>query len=115
MLELTKQLMTEGLISMKEAAKMFGSCRSGAGTHPATVTRKCLQGDRLPDGTRLKLEHVRVANRLMTSRDAVLRHIAALTAGCEPAPAQPPVPHRRATATKTACARAVDRLEAMGA
>ena len=87
MLELTKRLMTEGLISMSEAAKMFGSCRSGAPTHPGTMTRKCLKGDPLPDGTRLKLAHVRVANRLMTSREAVLRHIAALTAAFETAPA----------------------------
>lgn len=79
MLELTQQLMTEGLISMSEAAKMFGSCRSGVPTHRATVTRKCLKGDPLPDGTRLRLEHVRVANRLMTSREAVIRHVTALT------------------------------------
>jgi hypothetical protein len=115
MLELTKQLMAEGLISMSEAAKMFGSCRNGAGTHPATVTRKCLKGDRLPDGTRIKLEHVRVANRLMTSGQAVVRHIAGLTAGCEDAsPRTAPLP-RPASARRAATARAVERLEAKGA
>lgn len=87
MLELTKRLMSEGLISMSEAAKLFGSCRSGAATHRATLTRKCLKGDRLPDGTRLRLEHVRVANRLMTSRAAVVRYVAALTAAPAAVPA----------------------------
>ncbi len=100
MLELTKRLMTEGLISMSEAAKMFGSCRNGAPTHPSTVGRMFLKGDLLPDGTRLKLEHVRVANRLMTSRQAVLRHIAALTAAYAAAPVvapRSPAQRRRAS------------------
>ena len=74
-----EELIAEGLISMSEAAKMFGSCRNGKPTHPATLTRKCLKGDLLPDGTRLRLEHVRVANRLMTTRQAVIRHLTALT------------------------------------
>jgi Protein of unknown function (DUF1580) len=114
MLELTKQLMTEGLISMSEAAKMFGSCRNGVGTHPATVTRKCLKGDRLPDGTRLKLEHVRVANRLMTSREAVIRYIAETTGACE-ANSAPTSPKPVASPRHSASERAVKRLKERGA
>jgi hypothetical protein len=115
MTETVERLMAEGLISMSEAAKMFGSCRSGAATHPATLTRKCLKGDPLPDGTRLKLEHVRVANRLMTSRQAVIRHITAMTAAAEPVPAEParPAPSTPKARTKAAT-RAAEVLQRRG-
>lgn len=114
MVEIVERLMSEGFISMAEAAKMFGSCRNGAATHPATLARKCLKGDLLPDGTRLKLEHVRVANRLMTSRQAVVRHIAALTAAAgQPATSEAPV---RSPAARTRdSAKAAAELESMGA
>ncbi len=79
MLDATKRLMAEGLISMAAAAKMYGSSRSGLPTHSSTLTRKCNRGDVLPDGSYRRLEHVRVANRLMTSAEAVARHIAAVT------------------------------------
>lgn len=113
MLELTKKLMAEGLISMTEAARLFGSCRSQAPTHPNTVVRKCRPGDRLPDGTRLVLEHVQVANRLMTSRQAVERHVAALTAAFA-APADAPPAPRSPAQRKRASDAAANELRRRG-
>ena len=44
----------------------------------------------LPDGRTVRLEHVRIGGRLMTSRAAVLRYIAAQQPAPDPTPADPP-------------------------
>ena len=112
--QLVERLISEGLISMAQAAKMYGSCRGGAATHPATLTRKCLKGDLLPNGTRRKLEHVRVANRLMTTRQAVIRHIAAITTATN-SPTGNAAPVRSPAARHRASEQAGKELEQMGA
>ncbi|AMV27355.1 hypothetical protein VT84_23350 [Gemmata sp. SH-PL17] len=70
--ELVEALTDEGLISMKDAAKLYGRK-----TNYATVRRHCLDGIVLPDGTRLHLEHIRLAGSIVTSKQAVIRFIAA--------------------------------------
>jgi hypothetical protein len=55
----------------------MGVFRRGRVTHPSTLVRWMLDGIRLTDGRQLKLEHIRVSNRLMTSRAALVRFLAA--------------------------------------
>ena len=112
--QLVERLMREGLISMAQAAKMFGSGRNGAATHPATLTRKCLKGDLLPSGTRLKLEHIRIANRIMTTHQAVVRHISALTAASKLASENGPQVRSPAARRRESLQAGAD-LESMGA
>lgn len=71
------RLTAEGLIGMVEAARLMGTFRNGKGTHPSTLIRWCLNGISLADGRLLKLESIRCSNRLLTSRPAVLRFLAA--------------------------------------
>jgi hypothetical protein len=78
--DLVKRLMTEGLIGMSAAARRLGTFRDGKPTHPSTITRWCVVGVSLDDGTKLKLEHVRMGGRngrLCTSEAALVRFIEA--------------------------------------
>jgi len=69
------RLTHEGLISLREAAPIFGTGRGGKARHPATLTRDILKGASLPDGGRVRLEAVRINGAFKTSRQAVLRYI----------------------------------------
>lgn len=71
----TARLMAEGLISLSRAATLFGEFRGGKQTHTSTVSRWCLCGVRLPAGRVVKLEHIRLGNRLATTAQAVLRFV----------------------------------------
>jgi hypothetical protein len=99
-------------LSLTAAARMFPGCRGAAAVNPATIFRWATKGVRLPSGTRLKLEAVRVGNRWLTSRAAVRRMITALTTAADPAPA---APVRSLTDRQKASARAAEMLERMGA
>jgi hypothetical protein len=82
------RLMREGLIGLCQAAELPGTFRDGRPTHPATLTRWIQNGIRLPEGTRLKLEAVRVNGRWATSRAAVVRFLERQQPGhVEPTPA----------------------------
>ena len=99
--DLIERLTSEGLISMADAAKLYGRK-----THKSTPTRHALQGIRLPDGTVLKLESIRVSGALCTTKPAVLRFFAA----------QKSAHHRTDNAadhhTENSAARRRDRCEA---
>jgi len=71
------RLMAEGLIGLAAAAKLLGSWRGGRPAHPSTVTRYTHEGVKLADGRVVKLETLRLGSRLMTSRAAVVRFLAA--------------------------------------
>jgi len=71
------RILTEQPIGMSAAARLMGSFRNNRGCHPSTIVRWCHPGVRLPDGRLVALEHIKVAGRLMTSRPAILRFIAA--------------------------------------
>lgn len=96
---LVERLTSEGLISMREAAKLYGRT-----THKSTATRHAVRGVKLPDGTVIRLEAIRVSGSLVTSRAAVLRFFAAQNQTPEPAtPAAPaPTPKQRKTAAAAA-------------
>jgi len=74
--DLVDRILSEQPIGASAVARLLGSFRNGRSTHPSTIARWMLKGVRLADGRILKLEHIRVANRLMTSRPALMRFLA---------------------------------------
>lgn len=103
------RLVEEGLIGASAIARLMGRYRGEKPCHPSTVTRWCLQGVRLPGGATVRLEHVRVAGRVMSTRPALLRFLA-VQAASDPAPTPPRAPAER-TRASDAVAR---RLEEAG-
>ncbi len=73
---LIERIIAEGAIGCAEAARLFGTFRSGRPCHPATISRWCISGVRVRDGRRVKLEHFRGAGKLMTSKQAIFRYLA---------------------------------------
>jgi hypothetical protein len=71
------RLMGEGLLSPSALAKQLPSFRvaNSGSTHPATIKRWIERGILLPDGTRLRLEAVKVGARWMSSVPALKRFI----------------------------------------
>ncbi|HEY3787827.1 MAG TPA: DUF1580 domain-containing protein [Urbifossiella sp.] len=65
-----ERITAEGPIGVSRAAREYGR-------HPATFVRWCIDGIRLPSGQTVRLEHYRLGNRLTTSRQSILRFIAA--------------------------------------
>src|SRR4051794_11661958 len=98
-------LTTEPGLRPAKTAKMFPSFRGDRPTHSATVVRWMVEGVRLKDGSRLKLEAVRLPSGWVTTPSAVQRFIEALTADRSGEPALPPV---RTTVART---RAVERAD----
>jgi hypothetical protein len=72
---LVERIVREGPISMAAASRFYGEARPGVPTHRATPSRHALRGIRLPDGSTLKLEAIRVNGALRTSRAAVIRFL----------------------------------------
>lgn len=109
--EHVQKILDEGAIGMAETARLIGTFRGGRSTHPSTITRWCLHGVKLANGKFLKLEFIRVADRLMTSKPALLRFLAAQQDRfVEESAAQPRTPAQR----KRAADAAEAELEAMG-
>jgi Protein of unknown function (DUF1580) len=109
---LPANLLTETLLGMAEAARRLPPFRLGRPVAPATVWRWCMQGVRLADGTRLRLECIRLGGRWLTSTEALERFVAAQT----PERGQPEqlpqtTPAKRARRSE----RAAAELERMGA
>lgn len=99
--ELIEQLTSEGLISMRDAAALYGRR-----THKSTPTRHALKGVKLPDGRRVKLEAIRVAGALCTSKAAVLRFFAAQNDLAGTNAASAPTPAQQSRAAKRAAKEA---------
>jgi hypothetical protein len=100
--EKVDRLMTEGFIGAAGAARLLGKFRGDRPVHPSTIVRL------LHDG---RLEGIRVNGKWRTTRQAIVRLIAAQngTAGVTVAPPRPP-----ATRTKSS-ERAAAELERRGA
>ena len=77
-------LLTEDLIPLPKVAAQFPGTRGATRINPATVYRWCTRGSRTPDGRVVRLEHVRVGSRVLTSREAVGRYVAALSSSVAP-------------------------------
>lgn len=104
----------EGL-SLAAAGRLFPGHRGGRAVDPSTIFRWVTKGTTVGERT-VRLEAVRAGARWLTSRPAVGRFVAALTAAASPDPARlKPPPARSPTARQRAAARAAAALEAMGA
>lgn len=58
-------------LTMAQAAGLFPPVRNGRPCHPATVSRWCTAGVKLPDGRTVWMASVRIGGRLLTTRAAV--------------------------------------------
>ena len=103
-----KLLAEPGKLSMVAAGVLLGEGQGGAPIHPTTVTRWCLKGVKVPTG-RLTLEYIRAGGKLLTTRAAIVRFLAAQTATADSITA-PRTTSERRRAVDTAAAE----LEAMG-
>jgi hypothetical protein len=98
-------LTAENPIPLAVAARLVPPARSGKRTHLSTLLRWILAGAMAPDGTRVRLEAVRLGGRWMTSREAIQRFAASLT----PHIGDETTPPRRSEATRS---RASERAAA---
>jgi hypothetical protein len=90
-------------LGMAAAGVLLGEGCGGAPIHATTVTRWCLKGVKVQGGRRVKLEYIRAGGKLITTRPAVVRFLAAQTE-------TPRTPTQRRKAAEAAAAE----LEAMG-
>jgi hypothetical protein len=87
-------------ISLAAAARLVPPARRGKRTHLSTLLRWILTGATAPDGSRVRLDAVRLGGRWMTTLGALQRFAAALTprVGDEaPASARSPTARTRAS------------------
>lgn len=106
-----QRLLDEEKLTMAAAAKALGTTEGrDSPIHPSTVVRWCTRGVRLAGGRVVKLEHLRLGGRLLTTRQALARFVAAQT---ETAGETPTV--RTPTQRQRAADRAAAELEKMGA
>src|SRR5579883_403932 len=94
---------SENLLSLAEAVKLLPAGRGGRRVHFSTVLRWVLDGAKGPDGTRVRLEGVRLGGRWLTSRQALQRFVEKLT---------PAAPEHPAPRTAGQCTRAAARAGA---
>ncbi|QJW92934.1 DUF1580 domain-containing protein [Frigoriglobus tundricola] len=99
----------DGKLSMVAAGALLGEGQGGAPIHPATVTRWCLKGVKVAGGRRLQLEHIRAGGKLITTRAAIVRFLAAQTSTPD-GTAVPRTPAERRRSTDAAVAE----LEKLG-
>ena len=107
----TADLLTEDVISLAAAGKLFPGSRGADRVNPSTVYRWTVQGVRTPAG-QIKLECFRAGSRVFTTRQAVERFVAALSAQAEPV-AAPAV--RTPSARRKAAEAAGEALKKLGA
>jgi transposase-like protein len=74
------RLTAEGLVPVAAAARKLG-------VHPASVRRWCLRGASTATGGRVRLEHVRLPGKLLTTLAAVERFTQAIGSPIATAPA----------------------------
>jgi hypothetical protein len=101
-------------LSLSAAGRLFPGHRGGSSVDPSTVFRWVTKGARTPGGQTVKLEAVRVGGRWLTSRGAVARFVAVLTAAAVPDSTSPPPAPRTSTVRRRA-EKAAAALKAMGA
>jgi hypothetical protein len=98
-------------LSMAQAARRVSLGRDDKPTSPSTIFRWSRDGVRLPDGSRLYLEAVRLGGRWLTSGPALERFIARQTPPPEAASAPTP---RTAQERDRAAQRAGRDLDQLG-
>lgn len=92
--------------SLSAVGRQFPAHRGGGTVDPSTVFRWVKSGSRAADGRIVRLEACRVGGRWITTRSAVARFIAALSAPTRPSDPNPvprsPAARSRAAAAATA-------------
>lgn len=76
-------------LALSAVGRLFPAHRGTGTVDPSTVFRWVTKGAKTPAGDLVKLEAVRVGGRWLTSRGAVARFVAALTAAADSAPVLP--------------------------
>jgi Protein of unknown function (DUF1580) len=111
-------LLTETLLSFSQASRRLPSLRRNRPVAPATIWRWVSQGVRLPDGSRLKLEAVRVGGHWITSLEALTRFVQQQTdAQYKQVPSDQeakPLSIRTPSQRQRAAQQADDELESIG-
>jgi len=103
-------LTLELLLSLAQAARRFPPYRRGRPVNPSTIWRWCRQGVKVPGGSIVKLECVRLSGRWLTSQEAISRFVAAQTPpGDTEARSTPRSPKMRQRASERA-GRELDRI-----
>jgi len=104
-------LATETKIPLAVAAAETPPARNGRKTHLSTLLRWIFTGAKAPDGTRVRLEAIRLGGRWFTSREALQRFAERLTPRLDGADSTLEVrtPTRRQQASERA-AKELDRL-----
>src|SRR5262245_41466089 len=98
-------------ITLKEAAKLVPPARKGRPVTLSCLLRWVLDGVRVPDGHRVRLEAARLAGRWITSAGALRRFVAAQTPPpSEPLAGVPRSPGKRLRANE----RAAEELDHLG-
>jgi hypothetical protein len=106
----TSEILAGSGLSLSQAAKKFPSFREDKPVAPSTVFRWIASGVRLPDGSRVRLEAVRLGGRWLTSAPAIERFIVRQTPSLETTSApMPRTPRQRAKAAERA-GRELDRI-----
>jgi hypothetical protein len=108
---ITAEVLAGSGLSMAQAARRFPPFRENKPIAPSTVFRWILDGVRLPDGSRVRLEAVRCGGRWLTSGPAIERFIARQTPSLETSPEPTP---RTARKRERAAELAGRELEQMG-
>lgn len=97
--------------SLSQAARLFPAYRQSKPVAPSTVYRWIANGVRLPDGSHVRLEAVRLGGRWLTSTQAIERFISRQTPQFSDAPTPAP---RTVQQRQRATERAAKELNRIG-
>ena len=103
-------ILVESTLSLHDACRLLPSSRAGKKLNLCTIWRWINDGVLALDGSRVRLEAVRVGGRWVTSVESISRFSAALTGDTGNAPA----PIRTPAARSRAAEVARKKLEAIG-
>jgi hypothetical protein len=104
-------LASESTLSLVQAARLLPPGRGGRPVTLSCILRWVLKGAPGPNGTRVKLEALRLGGRWLTSREALQRFAEALTPRLDDSPVPTP---RTPAARARAAERAGKELEILG-
>jgi hypothetical protein len=107
-------LSNEDTFSLALAAQTIRPGRNGKRTHISTLIRWITRGARAADGSRVRLEAVRLGGRWLTSREALQRFAERLTPRLDDQHHAPPSGARTPSARQRASERAARKLKEMG-
>jgi hypothetical protein len=85
-----RTILDEQRVNLQDARPFLGTARKPADF--STVWRAVTRGTVQPDGTRLKLDAVRIGGQWITSVEAIERYVMALTAAWTGEDVEPAVP-----------------------